>query len=66
MRIELKDKVARQNCAVVLVDLQNDFCHQKGAWGKIVADPDFRTKIEGVGALENAAGFLETGEEGGV
>jgi nicotinamidase-related amidase len=46
MRMEFKDKVARQNCAVVLVDLQNDFCHQKGAWGKIVADPDLSKRIE--------------------
>jgi ureidoacrylate peracid hydrolase len=48
MRMEFKDKVARQNCAVVLVDLQNDFCHQKGAWGKIVADPDLSKRIEAI------------------
>jgi nicotinamidase-related amidase len=48
MRMEFKDKVARQNCAVVLVDLQNDFCDQKGAWGKIVADPDLSKRIEAI------------------
>ena len=48
MRMEFKDKVARQNCAVALVDLQNDFCHQKGAWGKIVADPDLSERVEAI------------------
>src|SRR5262249_477319 len=46
--MEFKDKVARQNCAVVLVDLQNDFCHPKGAWAKFVADPDLSKKVEAI------------------
>src|SRR5437867_11913619 len=48
MPTEFKDKVAPQNCAVILVDLQNDFCHPNGAWGKTVADPDLSKRVEAV------------------
>ena len=48
MPTEFKDKVAPQNCAVILVDLQNDFCHPNGAWGKVVADPDLSKRVEAI------------------
>src|SRR5215471_2866781 len=48
---EFKDKVAPQNCAVVLVDLQNDFCDSDGAWGKIVTDPDLAKRIASINAF---------------
>ncbi len=48
MRMGFKDKIARQNCAVLLVDLQNDFCHPNGAWGKIMTDPDLSKRIEAI------------------
>lgn len=48
MPMEFKDKVAPQNCAVILVDLQNDFCDPKGAWGKIVTDPDLSKRVEAI------------------
>jgi ureidoacrylate peracid hydrolase len=46
MPTAFKEKIAPQNCAVILVDLQNDFCHPQGAWGKIVADPDLSKRVE--------------------
>jgi len=48
MPTEFKDKIAPQNCAVILVDLQNDFCHPNGAWGKTVADPDLSKRVEAI------------------
>lgn len=48
MPSEFRDKVALQNCAVILVDLQNDFCHPNGAWGKIAADPDLSKRVESI------------------
>ena len=48
---EFKDKVAPQSCAVVLVDLQNDFCDSDGAWGKIVTDPDLAKRIASINAF---------------
>ena len=48
---EFKDKVEPQNCAVVLVDLQNDFCDSDGAWGKIVTDPDLAKRIASINAF---------------
>jgi ureidoacrylate peracid hydrolase len=51
MPIESGDKVAPHNCAVVLVDLQNDFCDTDGAWGKIITDPDLAKRIESINTL---------------
>jgi len=48
MPTEFKDKIAPQNCAVILVDLQNDFCHPNGAWGKTVPDPDLSKRVEAI------------------
>ena len=48
---EFKDKVVSQNCAVVLVDLQNDFCDSDGAWGKVVTDPDLAKRIASINAF---------------
>jgi ureidoacrylate peracid hydrolase len=55
MPTEFKEKVAPQNCAVVLVDLQNDFCHPQGAWGKIVTDPDLSKRVETIQSFLPAA-----------
>ncbi len=55
MSIEFKEKVAQKNCAVVLVDLQNDFCHPNGAWGKIAVDPDLPKRVESIQSLLPAA-----------
>ena len=55
MPMEFKEKVAPRNCAVVLVDLQNDFCHSQGAWGKIVTDPDLSKRVEAIHAFLPAA-----------
>ena len=55
MPMEFKEKVAPRNCAVVLVDLQNDFCHSQGAWGKIVTDPDLSKRVEAIQAFLPAA-----------
>lgn len=51
MPIESRDKVVPHNCAVVLVDLQNDFCDADGVWGKIITDPDLAKRIESINAL---------------
>jgi ureidoacrylate peracid hydrolase len=59
MPMEFKDKVAPQNCSVILVDLQNDFCHPSGAWGKIVADPDLSTRVETIRSFLPQARSLE-------
>ncbi|MBI2987709.1 MAG: cysteine hydrolase [Deltaproteobacteria bacterium] len=48
MPIEFKEKVMPQSCAVVLVDLQNDFCHPNGAWTKVAADPDLSKRVESI------------------
>jgi ureidoacrylate peracid hydrolase len=55
MPTEFKEKVAPQNCAVVLVDLQNDFCHPQDAWGKIVTDPDLSKRVEAIQSFLPAA-----------
>jgi ureidoacrylate peracid hydrolase len=55
MPMELKDKVVPHNCAVVLVDLQNDFCQPQGAWGKIVTDPDLAKRVEAIQSFLPAA-----------
>jgi ureidoacrylate peracid hydrolase len=57
--MEFKDEVAPQNCAVILVDLQNDFCHPQGAWGKLVADPDLSKRVEVIRSFLPAARSLE-------
>lgn len=43
-----KDKIAPQNCAVLLVDVQNDFCHPEGAWAKIAVDSDLPKRVEAI------------------
>jgi ureidoacrylate peracid hydrolase len=55
MPAEFKEQVAPANCAVILVDLQNDFCDPDGAWGKIVTDPELAKRIESINALLSEA-----------
>lgn len=33
--MRLEDKAGPEHTAVVVVDVQNDFCHPEGAWGKL-------------------------------
>ncbi len=39
----LKDVVSNEHAALVVVDVQNDFCHQEGSLGSLVTD---RTNLE--------------------
>ena len=55
MPAEFKEQVAPANCAVILVDLQNDFCDPDGAWGKIVTDPELAKRIESISGLLSEA-----------
>ncbi len=43
-----KDTAALPNCAVLLVDLQNDFCHPNGAWKTAGTDPDLSKRVEAI------------------
>jgi ureidoacrylate peracid hydrolase len=51
MPSEFENKVAPPSCALILVDLQNDFCHPDGAWGKIAIDPDLSKRMESIRSL---------------
>ncbi|HWP60572.1 MAG TPA: isochorismatase family cysteine hydrolase [Candidatus Acidoferrales bacterium] len=55
MPLELKDKLPPSRCAVVLVDLQNDFCHRDGAWGKIAIDPDLEKAVRSIRSFVSGA-----------
>ena len=48
MAVDWKDKVAPEISAVLLVDLQNDFCHPNGAWKEIATDPDLSKRVEAI------------------
>jgi len=48
MAVGNRDRVGPRNCAVLLVDLQNDFCHPNGAWKNAGIDPDLAKRIEAI------------------
>lgn len=41
--------------ALLVVDLQNDFCHPDGAWARIAQDPSLPETVSRIGALVSAA-----------
>ncbi len=49
------EDVERAHTALVVVDLQNDFCHPDGAWAKVARDPDLSAAVERLRALLSAA-----------
>jgi ureidoacrylate peracid hydrolase len=54
------DPTDLQRAALLLVDLQNDFCHPRGAWGSVAPDPtiaDVLARIQQLLPLVRRAGL---------
>jgi ureidoacrylate peracid hydrolase len=45
------DQVDPRHTALLLVDLQNDYCHPQGAWAKVARDENLPTVISTIRAL---------------